>query len=111
MALFVFRSKAAGSFVMVPDTARQLLEILGKPVAERGVIPADQIDDALARLQRAVDEAGPADAGAAAATGAARAAHEDPAAPAPVGLRQRAYPLIQMLRAARARDVDVTWGI
>jgi hypothetical protein len=105
MALFVFRSKAAGSFVMVPDTARQLLEIIGKPLAERGVITAGQIDEALALLAQAVQAAAPAD------PGASPAADDDPAAPVAVGLRQRAFPLMQMLRAARQRNVDVTWGI
>ncbi len=105
MALFVFRSKAAGSFIMVPDTARQLLEIIGKPASDRGVITAAQIDAALARLLEAVEAAAPPD------PGASPGAHDDPSAPVAVGLRQRAYPLIQMLRAAREHNVDVTWGI
>jgi len=30
---------------------------------------------------------------------------------APVTLGQRAFPLIEMLRAAEKRKVDVTWGV
>jgi len=36
---------------------------------------------------------------------------DQPAMARRVTLRQRAFPLIEMLRAARKRAVDVTWGI
>lgn len=101
MALVTFRSRAASAILMYVENAQTLLEIIGKPMAERGVITASQLDDALARLLEAVardDAAGAPDDARAAATGIVR-------------LRQRAYPLIEMLRAARRRSVDVTWGI
>jgi len=103
MALVIFRSRAASEIIMLAETAHRLLELAGKSVADRGVITAAQIDDALARLQSAVDAEPPV-----AAPPADPAA--DPGAP-PVTLRQRAYPLIEMLRAAQKRQVDVTWGI
>ncbi len=99
MALFIFRSRAASQILMQTETAQQLLDIIGKPLAERGVITAGQVDDALGALLQAVERS-PRDV-----------PPDDSGAPAPVGLRQRAYPLIQMLRAARQRHVDVTWGI
>jgi len=99
MALIIFRSRAASQILMQSDTARQLLDIIGKPLEERGVITAGQLDDALARLQQAVD------------LSPAAAADDDDAARNHVGLRQRAFPLLQMLRAASKRQVDVTWGI
>ena len=98
MALITFRSRAASQILMQSDTARQLLDIIGKPLEERGVISAGQVDDALARLQQAVDLS-PA------------AAADDAAGQVHVGLRQRAFPLLQMLRAASKRQMDVTWGI
>jgi hypothetical protein len=103
MALVVFRSRAASEVIMFADAAHRLLELAGKPVAERGVITAAQIDDVLARLQQAVEDDK--------AAGAAAAPADDPAASVPVTLRQRAFPLIEMLRAAQKRQVDVTWGI
>ncbi|MFN9972782.1 MAG: DUF1840 family protein, partial [Phycisphaerae bacterium] len=36
---------------------------------------------------------------------------EGPAAEAPITLGQRAFPLIEMLRAAARKQVDVTWGV
>jgi hypothetical protein len=103
MALVVFRSRAAGEIIMLPEVAQRLLELVGKPLGERGVITAAQLDDALASLLRAVEEER--------AAGTPPAPEEDPARPPPVRLAQRAFPLIEMLRAARKRGVDVTWGI
>ncbi len=102
MALVIFRSRAASAIIMYSDAAQRLLELIGKPMSERGVITVDQIDAALEKLQHAIDaesSSGPGDA------------DEGRFASAHVGLRQRAYPLLEMLRAARRRKVDVTWGI
>lgn len=103
MALVTFRSRAASAIIMYAETARRLLDIIGKPMAERGVITSEQIEEALARLLHAVEQ-----------EKASSASAQDADAPSgehPVSLRQRAFPLIEMLRAARKRHVDVTWGI
>ncbi len=55
MSLVVFRSKAAGEIYMFAETARRIFDILGKDDTPRGVITADQVPDALARLTAAVD--------------------------------------------------------
>ena len=113
MALVVFRSKAAGEIFMFAETARRILAIVGKPDTPRGVISAEQVGDALARLTAAVEEekaqieqtreeAEQAQRrGEPAGEGAARA----------ITLAQRAYPLLEMLRAAQKKKVDVTWGV
>jgi len=98
MALVTFRSRAASAIIMYPEAAQRLLELIGKPMGERGVITSEQVDDALARLLQAVEREKAAE-------------QEAPGLEHPVSLRQRAYPLIEMLRAARKRRVDVTWGI
>ena len=104
MALVTFRSKAAGEIYMFPENARQVFEILGRADGARGVITQDQLDDAIARLTAAVDreKAQPKDP-----------ARDDerPAAARPVSLAQRVFPLLEMLRAAKAKQVDVTWGV
>ena len=100
MALLIFRSRAASEILMQSENAHRLLDIMGKERAERGVITSAQIDDALARLLAAVGQ-----------EPAGGSADTDPREPPAVGLRQRAFPLIEMLRAARQRQVDVTWGI
>lgn len=111
MALFVFRSKAAGEIYMFAETARRLLSIIGKADTAKGVITAEQTQDALARLVAAVEEekAQLHEAGREREE-AQRHGATAPAEP-PVTLGQRAYPLIEMLRAAAKRQVDVTWGV
>jgi hypothetical protein len=103
MALIIFRSRAAAEIIMLPETARRLLELAGKTPGERGVITREEIPAALSGLLRAVEEEK--------AGGTDVAAPDEPLSRVPVSLRQRAFPLIQMLRAAQARGVEVTWGI
>lgn len=112
MALVVFRSKAAGEIFMFAETARRIFDIIGRPEAPRGVVTAEQVPDALQRLVAAVDEE----------KAQLKAAREDAelqdkqggdgtVQQRPVTLGQRAFPLIEMLRAAEKKKVDVTWGI
>jgi hypothetical protein len=104
MALVTFRSRAASAIIMYADGAQRLLELMGKPVSERGIITSEQIPDALQRLSQAVDREK--------AAGADQPAQDDAAGGSSfVSLRQRAYPLMQMLVAAQKRQVDVTWGV
>jgi hypothetical protein len=103
MALVVFRSRAASEVIMFADAAHQLLELAGKTVAERGVITSAQIPAALDGLLRAVAQEK--------AAGGASATDQEGSAAIPVSLHQRAFPLIEMLRAAQKSQVDVTWGI
>ena len=103
MALVTFRSRAASAIIMYSETAQRLLDIIGKPMAERGVITSDQVEEALARLLEAVEREK--------ASGVPAPDSDAPGYEHPVSLRQRAFPLVEMLRAARKRHVDVTWGI
>jgi hypothetical protein len=111
MSLVVFRSKAAGEIFMFAETSRRILEIIGREDAPRGVITAEQVPAALQRLVSAVDQE-KADAKAAAAAAEQADRRSEPTdTPQPITLGQRAYPLIEMLRAAERRKVDVTWGV
>ena len=112
MSLVVFRSKAAGEIFMFAETARRIFEIIGRSESARGVITAEQVTDALQRLVAAVEqEKADNKAAAAAADESSRRGSDEPAASAPITLGQRAFPLIEMLRAAEKKRVDVTWGV
>ncbi len=114
MSLVVFRSKAAAEIFMFAESARRLLQIMGKtdPDSERGVIRAEEVGEALNRLTAAVEQEK-----AAALEERARRELDERAGPArgealaPITLGQRAFPLIEMLRAAQRKRVDVTWGV
>jgi hypothetical protein len=112
MALVVFRSKAAAEIFMFAQSAQRILEILGKDDAPRGVITAADVQPALERLTAAVDAEKSALRDA--RTSGAGSRVDEPADSgdvSPVSLAQRAFPLIEMLRAASKRGVDVTWGV
>jgi hypothetical protein len=122
MGLVVFRSKAAGEIFMLPDTARRILEIVGKklgddstPGAQRGVLTTAEIADALQRLEAAVqkDKANdtarpPIDRGADPGTGQIPGGAADEPV---ITLGQRAFPLLEMLRTALKARADITWGV
>ena len=112
MALVVFRSKAAGEIFMFAETARRILDIIGKTDAPRGVITAAQVSEALQRLNDAVEEEkAQLKAAAEQAQDADRRGEDGAAAARAITLGQRAYPLLEMLRAAQKKQVDVTWGV
>jgi len=112
MALVVFRSRAAGEIFMFAETARRIFDILGRAESNQGVITSEQIPDALQRLSKAID----AEKALVEQTRQAEDAAEHSGMPPPtdnriISLAQRAYPLMEMLRAAQKRQVEVTWGI
>jgi hypothetical protein len=111
MALVVFRSKAAGEIFMFPETARRIFDLIGKAEAPRGVITADQVPEALARLVAAVEEEKAQLKAAEQQAEQSERRGEEASQPRAITLAQRAFPLIEMLRAAQKKQVDVTWGI
>jgi hypothetical protein len=112
MALVVFRSKAAAEIYMFAETAHRLLQIMGRTESERGVIRADEVPDAHARLTAAVEtEKDELRRGHERREFDERAGQAHGEALPPITLGQRAFPLIEMLRAAQRKGVDVTWGV
>lgn len=111
--LVVFRSKAAAEIYMYAEHAKMLLEIIGKPFepehAPRGVVTVEQVPQALAALRAAAvksteeqKNSGNRDD---------ERSEKPDAMSLPVGLAQRAYPLIEMLERAQKTGAMVTWGV
>lgn len=103
--IVTFESSETGEILMYAETARMLLEIVGKQTTARGVFTPAEMGPAAARLQAAVAEARRQMAG-------EPEDGEDEAQPVPVSLPQRAWPLIDMLeRTARSgKDAHITWS-
>ncbi|MBL8374498.1 DUF1840 domain-containing protein [Accumulibacter sp.] len=106
--LVKFTSSTSGQIMMFAQTARQLLDIVGKECNARGVITTEQLPGAIERLRVAVaDEKGlspgideePNDV----------TESDDHDQPSRVGLRQRAYPLIELLVWTSKEDGFVLW--
>ena len=100
--MFIKFDSEVGSFTMDGDIAVQLLKAMGHSgTIPSAILPAD-IPNALARLRAAVD-ASP------------RTPSESPAGDerdhkeVPVSLRQRAFPLIDLLTRAAEKGAEVMW--
>ena len=103
--LYEFMSRAGGTVVMTQAVAEQVLGIIGKPPAPAGVFEPAQLSAAISALEAAVaQERRP--------SAADDEAHDAmPPMTRPVSLRQRAWPLLELFRAALAREQRVTWGV
>lgn len=115
--LITFKSKAAAEVMMYEDHAKRILDLLHKET-RRGVITAAETADAIRLLEGEI-----AENNAHFASGAVQRdvvahhgekgddnehEHEESEA---VSFSSRAYPLLQMLRAAHAEKRDVMWGV
>lgn len=95
-----FRSDA-GDMIMFGEVAVKLLKMMGQSGSVPGAILAADIPAALARLQSAVATQKDAPR-------APRGREAENGEP-PVSLRQRAFPLIELLQRAVRKNADIIW--
>lgn len=117
--LYKFKSRSTADLILLEPQARRLLHIMGKEPAASGIVTAAQIPVAVAALEAAVlaeeRQAAEQQAAAAARAKESRDDSEDDDGDAQrssefVSLRQRATPLIDMLRRSAEEGNDVVWG-
>ncbi|GAB4037582.1 MAG: hypothetical protein Fur0014_05470 [Rubrivivax sp.] len=100
--IYRFRSPATGDVVMLGESGDELLRLLGREPARQGIIEPAAMPAAIEALQRAVEAAGqPGTEGDEEADEPKRA----------VSLRQRVWPMLQMLQRAHAAEQPITWGV
>lgn len=113
--LITFKSKSAGDVLMYQEHAKRILELLHKDV-ERGVITAAEAGSAVKALEAEIAEsrAHPAsdelqrDVVAHHGDEGDDPGHEQIE---PVSFSTRAYPLLEMMRAAQKEGHDIVWGV
>ena len=98
--IYKFKSPATGDVIMLGPQGDQLLQLLGRLPAAKGIIEPADMPAAMAALQAAVDAED-------------KTAVEQPqeGKPRKVALRQRVWPMLEMLKRAHAADEPVTWGV
>jgi hypothetical protein len=103
---YKFRSKACGDVIMLQAHGDAVLRLLGREPAAQGIFEVAHMPQLLAQLEAAVrdEEARAAEAG-------GDADDETAQGPRAVGLRQRLWPLVDMLRRSHAEDAAVVWGV
>ena len=104
--MITFQSTASPDVVMLRDLAQYLLGLIGKRLGERGVICHDELPRAIDRLEAAITEDAAAEATLEALHCSASSQRDSPNR-----LSQRAWPFLDMMRAARASEADIIWGL
>jgi hypothetical protein len=99
--LYKFSSAATGDLIMLGPHGDQMLRLLGREPAPRGILEPEALTAAIGALQAAVAAESP-DAG-----GRNAASDDDPS----TALRQRLWPVIEMMRRAQAAGTSVLWGV
>jgi hypothetical protein len=99
--IYKFTSKASGDVVMLQEQGEQLLRLLGREPSSKGIIEPTAMAQALHALQAAM---------AGEAQGGERTRPEDDERQTVVGLKQRLWPMVELLRRAQAAGQPVIWG-
>jgi hypothetical protein len=101
--IYKFKCAAAGDVIMLGPTGDRVLGLIGKSVATQGIIEPADMPVALQALADAVaaDEAAREAAG----------SNTDAPKPDAISLRQRTWPLTQMMRRAHDADEPIVWGV
>lgn len=106
--LYKFKSKAAGDVIMMGPAGDAVLRLLGRDSEPTGIFEAADLPNLIATLETAVQ----ADDDARARAEAEAAAEGTKLAPREgVTLRQRAWPLVEMMKRAHAANVEIVWGV
>lgn len=106
--LYKFKSKATGDLIMTAPVGDRLLRLVGHEPTPQGIFLPESLPAAIAALEKAIaaeeDERRAADAEAA-------AEGRPPLRREGVSLRQRAWPLVEMMKRAQAADKEIVWGV
>lgn len=101
--IVTFSSKVDADVLMMADHAKLVLKAAGKDVsggiAQRGVFSAEQLDTAIANIERAIANEAPLP----------ETDDDQEGKAPPVLLEQRAFPLLSMMRKAKAAQAPVMW--
>lgn len=106
--IYKFKSKAGSDVIMLSAHGDQMLTLLGRTPAAKGLVDVPELAGAIARLEQAV---------AADETNFLQAQAEAEAANQPIprrtgiSLHQRAWPLIELLRRSQKAGQPLTWGV
>ena len=104
--IYRFKSKAAADLIVMGPVGDMLLRIIGREPAAKGIVEVAALPAAIAAIEQAV----------AAEEAARKSTPEDDADEVRgggdnVSLRQRAWPMLEMLRRSQREGADVVWGV
>lgn len=106
--LIKFKSKASGDVIMLGESGKEMLRLLGKDGEDsKGIFTAEQLPGAIAMLKQAI--------------GADKALPDPPQSEKPtvtnddagdgIHLYQRAFPVLELMERSLHENTYVTWGV
>ena len=110
--LITFTSKSSADVLMYEMHAKPLLDLLDKDI-QRGVITAEETTGAIARIESAITDSKrtPDTSNQGASSDKADDEFSDQMGASGVSFGARAFPLLEMLRAAQRDKQFVMWGV
>ena len=106
--LYKFKSKATGDVIMTGPVGDRIMKALGREPQPQGIFLAEDLPAVIRSLEQAIEAEEQARERLEAE---AQAKGETPPPREAVSLRQRAWPLIEMMRRAQGADKEIVWGV
>lgn len=104
--IYQFRSKAGPDVIMLADLTQRIFDILGRTLEPRGILTEEQLPALITALETAIlqdlEERSKA-------KNEANEATEKPKLADRLG--QRAYPFLELMKQAKAKNEPVMWGV
>ena len=104
---YTFRTKADADLLMMDPVGEQILRIVGREPSRSGIIEAAALKAAIGALEAAIDAERVAQRGERRVDDEA----EERERGQQVGLAQRAWPMLAMMKRALAEGADIVWGV
>ena len=102
--IYQFRSKAGPDVIMLADLSKRIFDILARPLEPRGILTVEQLPNLITTLETAILRDLAERSKTEAADGAEKPRITD-------RLGQRAYPFLELMKQAKAKDEPVMWGV
>lgn len=104
--IYQFRSKAGPDVIMLGDLTKRIFDILGRPLEPRGILTVEHLPTLITALETAIlkdlEERSKTQDKTKESTEKPKLADR---------LGQRAYPFLELMKQAKAKDEPVMWGV
>ena len=109
--MYRFKSKAYGDLIMMDPVGDQILRIVGREPAPKGIIEVAALPGAIRALEEAIAAAELARSDAKRNDAKPSDGEDEDRGAEAVGLTQRAWPMLEMMRRSLAEHADIVWGV
>jgi hypothetical protein len=104
--IYQFRSKAGPDVIMLADLTKRIFDIFARPLEPRGILTIEQLPTLITNLETAILK----DLEERSKVQGQRGNNSEKVKLAD-RLGQRAYPFLELMKQANAKDEPVMWGV